>query len=359
MGRHNVGVIVLAATVLWMSSIWPCTKADWWQLGFPTTLPSLQNLSPAAHKERCMKTEFFVDKQKELCTKYDKILPIIGNGAKLAIDECQNQFAYNRWNCTIFPDKNNTFGNVATIQSREAAYINAISAASVAYAITRACTKGDLSEWCSCDNKIRQKKTTKWKWGGCSDDIRYGEKFSKEFLDAMEDPNTALGLMNLHNNEAGRRAVRSRMQRTCKCHGVSGSCSMQICWRRLPPLKKVAEGLYKRYEGASHVKFVERRRKKLKVVSPDFKKPNRTDLVYLEPSPAYCEKNDTLNILGTRGRLCNFGSEGIDGCSLLCCGRGYQTRVKDVEEKCNCQFVWCCKVVCNTCRSRKEEHVCN
>lgn len=33
----------------------------------------------------------------------------------MAIEECQNQFAFSRWNCTTFPDKNNTFGNVATI----------------------------------------------------------------------------------------------------------------------------------------------------------------------------------------------------------------------------------------------------
>lgn len=92
--------------------------------------------------------------------------------------------------------------------SREAAYISAISAAGVAYAVTKACTKGELAD-CSCDNRIRLKKPNieKWKWGGCSDDIRYGNKFSKEFLDVSEDPNTALGLMNLHNNEAGRRVI--------------------------------------------------------------------------------------------------------------------------------------------------------
>lgn len=36
-------------------------------------------------------------------------------------------------------------------------------------------------------------------------DITFGEKFSKEFVDAREDDQQAEGLMNLHNNEAGRR----------------------------------------------------------------------------------------------------------------------------------------------------------
>ena len=36
-------------------------------------------------------------------------------------------------------------------------------------------------------------------------DITFGEKFSREFVDAREEPTEAEGLMNLHNNEAGRR----------------------------------------------------------------------------------------------------------------------------------------------------------
>lgn len=60
--------------------------------------------------------------------------------------------------------------------------------------------------------------------------------------------------MNLHNNEAGRRALRSRMQRICKCHGMSGSCSMKVCWRRLPNMRVVTEALGAMYEGASIAK---------------------------------------------------------------------------------------------------------
>ncbi|KAL1449190.1 hypothetical protein WDU94_000409 [Cyamophila willieti] len=79
----------------------------------------------------------------------------------------------------------------------------------------------------------------------------------------------------------------------------------------------------------------------------------------MEESPDYCSRNETLGILGTKGRLCNQRSLGLDGCKLLCCGRGYMTRIRDVEEKCNCKFVWCCQVKCEVCRYKREEYVCN
>lgn len=66
-----------------------------------------------------------------------------------------------------------------------------------------------------------------------------------------------------------------------------------------------------------------------------------------------------IGVLGTRGRLCNSTSYGIDGCRLLCCGRGYQTVIRDVEEKCHCKFVWCCRVQCEMCSFMREEHYCN
>ncbi|MCL4145341.1 UNVERIFIED_CONTAM: hypothetical protein GTU68_042937, partial [Idotea baltica] len=66
-----------------------------------------------------------------------------------------------------------------------------------------------------------------------------------------------------------------------------------------------------------------------------------------------------LGVLGTEGRLCNRTSWGMDGCPLLCCGRGYQTMLQTVEKKCKCRFVWCCKVVCDMCRLQQEEHYCN
>jgi wingless-type MMTV integration site family 3 protein len=58
----------------------------------------------------------------------------------------------------------------------------------------------------------------------------------------------------------------------------------------------VGDALSARYEGASHGKRVDKKRtriKKLRAVSREYKQPNKTDLVFLEESPDYCERNDT------------------------------------------------------------------
>ncbi len=94
----------------------------------------------------------------------------------------------------------------ALLGSKEAAFTYAIIAAGVAHAITAACTQGNLSD-CSCDKEKQgfYSKDQGWKWGGCSADISYGLGFSKVFIDAREVKQNARTLMNLHNNEVGRK----------------------------------------------------------------------------------------------------------------------------------------------------------
>lgn len=80
-------------------------------------------------------------------------------------------------------------------------------------AISRACREGELST-CGCSRTARPKDLPRdWLWGGCGDNVEYGYRFAKEFVDARErEKNFAKGseeqgrvLMNLQNNEAGRR----------------------------------------------------------------------------------------------------------------------------------------------------------
>lgn len=83
----------------------------------------------------------------------------------------------------------------------------AISSAGVVYAITRACSQGEL-KICNCDGHKRGRASDdrgNFDWGGCSDNVNYGIKFAKAFVDAREGMGKdARAMMNLHNNRCGR-----------------------------------------------------------------------------------------------------------------------------------------------------------
>ena len=93
-------------------------------------------------------------------------------------------------------------------ESREKAYIYAISSAGVMQTITRACANGLLSV-CGCDAHVQQRDTDrKFRWGGCSHDAAFGNRLTKEFVDANEKMvKREEGLMNLWNNAAGRKVA--------------------------------------------------------------------------------------------------------------------------------------------------------
>ncbi|XP_036332554.1 protein Wnt-5-like, partial [Rhagoletis pomonella] len=74
----------------------------------------------------------------------------------------------------------------------------------------------------------------------------------------------ARSLMNLHNNEAGRRAVIKKTRITCKCHGVSGSCSLITCWQQLSSIREIGDYLREKYEESTEVKLNKRGRLQVK-----------------------------------------------------------------------------------------------
>ncbi|CAG5125417.1 unnamed protein product, partial [Candidula unifasciata] len=150
--------------------------------------------------------------QIKFCQRYHDHMPSIGRGAKMGIGECQWQFRLRRWNCSTVQDSS-VFGPVLNSASREAAFTHAISSAGVVYAVSRSCREGDLST-CGCSRAKRPKDLHRdWIWGGCGDNIEYGYRFARAFIDVREKErnhprhSTELGrmLMNLHNNEAGRK----------------------------------------------------------------------------------------------------------------------------------------------------------
>lgn len=62
--------------------------------------------------------------------------------------------------------------------------------------------------------------------------------------------------------------------------------------------------------------------------------------------------------LGTAGRVCSKTSRGMDGCDVMCCGRGYDTTRVTRITKCECKFQWCCSVKCKDCEETVDVHTC-
>ncbi|MPD02859.1 Protein Wnt-2b-A [Portunus trituberculatus] len=81
--------------------------------------------------------------------------------------------------------------------------------------------------------------------------------------------------------------VRKKMRLECKCHGVSGSCTVRTCWQTLAPFGATARWLKGRYDEATEVSMLPSG----EGLVPRFgehEAPRKKDLVYLESSPDYC-----------------------------------------------------------------------
>lgn len=185
-----------------------------------------------------------------------------------------------------------------SLDTREASFVSAITAAGVTYAVTRACTMGDLVE-CSCDknrllrrlhystsgdnshddtspitttaiishgqeqkerDRRRQRRGRRqrhrnnqndnnnnnniddnllrnrniyrnvvvpdgdWEWGGCGDNVNFGFRKSKDFLDSRYRRRSDIKtLVKLHNNNAGRLVSN-------ECGGHRETRSIHLFW---------------------------------------------------------------------------------------------------------------------------------
>ena len=294
-------------------------------------------------------------------------------GTELAMVECANQFKFDVWNCPVTAFKMN---KKDAENNREAAYVDAVTSAGVAYTIARNCSRGSLDK-CGCDQSLTTSGEKDWKWGGCGDNLGFGEQMSKKLLD-----NTKLdSLATLHNNQAGRIALRKAMKTLCKCHGVSGSCVTKTCWRQLGEFRTVGRYLKKQYKRAAKVdlsngilkklenhktnniqktNFMKSRNRRTSVSMKEMKIKKRK-LVFLHPSPDYCRLNTKLGYKGVLGKTCEVDPDSKDQtdqirkCTNLCtsCGLQVKKMVVDFVSSCNCKFEWCCKMSCQTCHKKK------
>lgn len=338
---------------------------NWMYLGMVGVSVPTPTEPPQGHdpSDICSSIPGLVTKQRRVCEDHPAIIQAISAGARRGIMQCQHQFQNERWNCTIEGGES-VFDHTLQRGSRETAFIYAITSAGAVHAITQACSAGNLT-YCSCDLSRQGESTSEgWKWGGCSDNVRYGVIFARQFVDAPErtrkkkKKSDVRAMMNLHNNQAGRLAIANQMEKKCRCHGISGSCELKTCWRTMPSFEQVGNYLKTKYEISIQVspranRRLRRRGKVKRKVSL-----RKEDLVHIHKSPNYCVEDAQKGILGTSGRQCNRSSEGPESCNLLCCGRGYNTQVLRHVERCKCKFHWCCYVTCKTCETMVEIYTC-
>ena len=82
----------------------------------------------------------------------------------------------------------------------------------VSYEIGRRCRLGHLKS-CGCSEAAKPANIKEdWAWGGCGDNVDYGYRFSRDFIDVREkeegfkrSESNGRSLMNRWNNEVGRR----------------------------------------------------------------------------------------------------------------------------------------------------------
>jgi wingless-type MMTV integration site family protein 5 len=138
---------------------------------------------------------------------------------------------------------------------------------------------------------------------------------------------------------------------------VSGSCSLRTCWNQLSSFRETGDRLRDRYDGATYVTF-NRQGTRLVQRNRKFNRPTREDLVFIDQSHDFCDADQQAGLTGTRGRACDRTSQGMDGCELMCCGRGFKTSKRRVTERCRCKFHWCCRVECELCEKNVDLYTC-
>ena len=142
------------------------------------------------------------------------------------------------------------------------------------------------------------------------------------------------------------------MKETCSslCWGSKCSTEDEVCEMMLPKMENVAKKLKIRYEHSVYLPS-----------GVDMVNQTKRKLIYFNNSISYCAPNPDYDIDGIAGRECTINSSHISSsrhCSNLCCDHGHEEFTAKSPQPCNCKFIWCCKVECDTCYESKLRHRC-
>ncbi|XP_044267624.1 protein Wnt-4 [Tribolium madens] len=265
--------------------------------------------------------------QSKICWRQRGLPDVLLNARNLSIISCQNQFRFDQWNCS---NREFFFKKIY----RETAFMHAMAAAALTFSIARACSDGTLAG-CQCGQHGKSLNSTEWQWGGCSDNIKFAKKFSTRFLQLRKKDLRHQNPIVKYNSEVGIRVVINNVQVKCKCHGLSGSCGLKVCFRKIQAFDYVSKQLKGLYHSAIYVEHEN-------YIRPYKSGKTGQKLVFLENSPNFCPS--------TVERHCN----NTENCATLCCGRGfYTTQIPEIN-KCMCRWrKEIFNVECKYCKENK------
>ncbi|XP_067668624.1 protein Wnt-11b-2-like [Haliotis asinina] len=311
------------------------------------------------NSKNCSKSIGLVPRQVKMCKENLDLMETVALATSVSVETCQSQFADRRWNCSSIQNVPSMSRDLVR-GTREQAYVYGISSAALVHSVARACSIGVTTK-CSCGALPNSNTAGSFKWGGCGDDVNFGLHFAEAFTNSGlkskkgNIKTSKKAMMNKHNFAAGRKVVTESLITACKCHGVSGSCSIKTCWKALTDFETIGASLKDRYALAVEVR--RKRKKKMKVLVPIRKniRDIRDDqLIYYTKSPDYCSPDEKTGSIGTHGRFCDDRSYESGGCDSMCCGRGFHSFTMEVVERCECKYYWCCYVKCKTCHKTLE-----
>ncbi|VDI46227.1 Hypothetical predicted protein [Mytilus galloprovincialis] len=195
--------------------------------------------------------------------------------------------------------------------------------------------------FCTCE-KIQHKlepmyNTETFYWDGCSNKIKFGGKFTFEFLKEFASGEEENGAMQLHNFEVGHKAVEKTAKIKCTCQGKG--CTFKICWKQVSTFRHIGTFLKNRYKKAKYVQFIDGQLHQRKYKTTEKVTIKKKHLTYLRKSPNYCTKNQVLNIEGTEGRQCSRNKNTTNlseqkSCKTLCVSCGYKVIRKQNKYVC-------------------------
>lgn len=90
---------------------------------------------------------------------------------------------------------------LAFLGFKETAFLYAISSAGLTHAMAKACSAGRM-ERCTCDEAPDLENRKAWQWGGCGDNLKYANKFVKDFLGKRSNKDLR-ARVDMHNTNVG------------------------------------------------------------------------------------------------------------------------------------------------------------